>query len=98
MEKKLRGKYLIRKSKMSDGTPVLMLVGTFFPPTDWDVESNFKHDEMWVSDVIIGDGGLRFQQPKNHFSPEEFLENDDYQAPNQFKIKSNIDNVDFTKF
>lgn len=74
--KTLRGKYLVRKSKLvRDGTPVLILTGVFYP-TNFDIDSVKDNDEMWVSDLEVRDGGIRFTEPygRDGGSPEDFLE------------------------
>lgn len=83
MEKMLRGKYLVRKSKLEDGTPVLTLTGTFypinFPSTDVD-----DGDEMWISNLIVCSGGVKFSGRVNDVtcSPEDFLEGDSQLSSN----------------
>jgi hypothetical protein len=71
--KTLRGKYLVKKSKLSDGTEILTLSGVFIPQ-NFDLDEINDNDEMWVSDIIIS-GGLKFADPigGDGGSPEDFL-------------------------
>ena len=96
--KTFRGKYLIRKAKTSDGTPVVVLCGIFVPLEDIDWEKLQDSDEMWVSDLIVGEGGLRFTEPINKTgapSPEDFLSGEGT-SPRFWGKKENLDEIDLT--
>lgn len=90
MEKILRGKYLVRKSKLTDGTPVLTLSGVFYPQ-NFSVDDVKDDDEMWVSDIIVSEGGLCFTDPidRDGGSPEDFLEGKN-QSPLCWKTKDKL--------
>ena len=89
-EKILRGKYLIRKSKLTDGKQVLTISGVFHP-MNFDVNEINNDDEMWVSDIIIADGGIRFSDPEgiDGGSHEDFLAGVN-QSPDYWKTKSKL--------
>ena len=75
MERKLKGKFLVRRSTTTNGTPCLTIVGMFFP--EFDINSIEASDEMWVSEITVHSGGVRFFDIKEKsapYSPEEFLE------------------------
>jgi len=74
MERILRGKYLVRKGKLTNGDPIVIICGMFHP-TNFNVDDINGNDEMWVSDIIIS-GGLRFTNPIgiDGGSPEDFLD------------------------
>lgn len=87
--KKLTGKYLVRKAKLNNGTPVLILSGVFYP--NFDISEVNDNDEMWVSEIIVSEGGIKFTEPVNNIdaiSPEDFLENiHNQQSPKFWKNK-----------
>lgn len=91
MERILRGKYLVRPSRLPDGTKVLTLTGVFHP-TNFNVDDVNGNDEMWVSDIIIS-GGVRFTDSVHTThsvcSPEEFLSGA-HQPPSDFKNKQDL--------
>jgi len=62
MEKILRGKYLVRKSKLENGIDVIILSGVFYPQ-NFNANSIKDNDEMWVSDIIVSSGGIKFTDP-----------------------------------
>jgi hypothetical protein len=91
MERKLIGKFLVRRATNNEGKEVLVLCGSFYP-------KNFKAneidsgDEMWVADITIHDGGARFskvQEGVDAGSPEEFLEGRN-QRPEDWKSKEEL--------
>lgn len=88
--KKLRGKYLVRKSQLHDDTPILIICGVFLP--NFDLSEINNGDEMWVSDLIVGEDGIKFTDPIDGVdagSPEDFLENiKGQQSPKFWKNKS----------
>ena len=90
MEKKLRGKYLVRKSKLSNGTPVVTITGTFYPQ-NFNIDEIKDNDEMWVSDILVLGGGLRFTDPLggDSGSPEDFLSGEK-QLPSEWKTKEKL--------
>ena len=90
MEKILRGKYLVRKSKLENGTEVVTLTGTFHPQ-NFNISEINDNDEMWVSDIIVSPGGLRFTDPigTDGGSPEDFLAGD-MQSPRNWKTKGSL--------
>jgi len=53
---------------------------------------------MWVSDLIVGEGGLRFTEPINKTgapSPEDFLSGEGT-SPRFWGKKENLDEIDLT--
>ena len=90
MERILRGKYLVRPSTLKDGTKVLTLTGVFHP-MNFEVSDVEGSDEMWVSDIIISSGGIRFTEPigRDGGSPEDFLEGEN-QSPRSWKKRSEL--------
>ena len=90
MDRILRGKYLVRKTKLENGTEVITLTGVFHP-TNFDISSINDNDEMWVSDIIVSSGGLRFTDPHgtDGGSPEDFIAGL-YQSPSEWKTKSSL--------
>lgn len=74
MEKILKGKYLVRKSKLSNGQDVLTISGVFHPQ-NFNIDEVKDNDEMWVSEIIISSGGIRFTDPigVDGGSPEDFI-------------------------
>lgn len=89
---KLKGKYLVRPSKLEDGSPVLILTGVFYP--NFDISSINENDEMWVSELEVMDGGLRFSGQEGFNSPEDFLEGKN-KHPSQWKNKSKLDELKY---
>jgi hypothetical protein len=89
-ERILRGKYLVRKSTLGDGKQVLTLTGVFHP-MNFDINEVNSDDEMWVSDIIVSDGGIRFSDPfeLDGGSPEDFLAGR-MQSPSDWKTKGKI--------
>lgn len=47
MERMLRGKYLVRKAKLENGTEVIILSGVFYPQ-NFNVDEIKDNDEMWL--------------------------------------------------
>jgi len=91
MERKLIGKFLVRRSTTKDGNPVIVLCGTFIP-------KNFKSDEisdsdeMWLSDITVHEGGARFTKCLNGRdagSPEDFLSGEN-QQPEDWKDRGKL--------
>lgn len=73
MDREIRGRCLVRKSKLDNGEEVLILCGAFYPQ-NFDINTIHDGDEMWVLDITINSGGLRFIGSKNvSISPEDFL-------------------------
>ena len=87
MERILRGKYLVRKSKLKNGTEVVILFGVFHPQ-NFNVNEIKDNDEMWVSDLRVLDGGIRFSDPfgTDGGSPEDFIAGVN-QSPRDWKTK-----------
>jgi len=90
MEKILRGKYLVRKSKLDSGRVALTLTGVFYPE-NFDISEINDDDEMWVSGIIIPSGGIRYSDPigLDGGSPEDFLEGEN-QSPLCWKTKTDL--------
>lgn len=90
MERILRGKYLVRKSKLKNGDEVITLSGVFYPQ-NFNVAEIKDNDEMWVSDIIISSGGIRFTDPVgiDGGSPEEFISGEN-QLPSYWKTKGSL--------
>lgn len=91
MERILRGKYLVRKSKLENGTYAVVLAGVFHPQ-NFNVDEIEDSDEMWVSDIIVSSGGIRFTKPTSGIdggSPEDFISGEK-QAPSSWKNKSTL--------
>jgi hypothetical protein len=87
MEKILRGKYLVRKSKTDKGVDVLTLTGVFYPQ-NFELSEINDSDEMWVSEIHIPNGGIKFTNPLtlDGGSLEDFLEGNN-QSPLCWKNK-----------
>jgi hypothetical protein len=90
MEKILRGKYLVRKSKIKNGGKCIILTGVFYAH-NFDINEINNDDEMWVSDIIISSGGIRFTDPigVDGGSPEDFLDGVN-QSPSSWKTRSKL--------
>jgi len=88
MEKVIRGKYLVRKAKLENGTEVLTITGVFHPQ-NFNLDEINDNDEMWVSDLIVASGGLKFTEPTSFMSPEDFLEGNG-QTPREWKNKEQL--------
>lgn len=90
MERILRGKYLVRKSKLENGTEVLILSGVF-RPQNFNVNEIKDNDEMWVSDIIVSSGGIKFTDPigSDGGSPEDFISGSN-QSPSYWKTKESL--------
>lgn len=90
MDKILRGKYLVRKSKLKDGNDVIILTGIFYPQ-NFEVSEIKNNDEMWVSDIIVVSGGLKFTDPIgiDGGSPEDFLDGNN-QSTSNWKTKGKL--------
>lgn len=91
MKHSFRGKFLVRKSKTKNNEEVVVICGVFYPK-DLKIKLNSK-DEMWVADIEIKDGGIRFEECNTTStgarSPEEFLEGES-QKPQDWNKKSNL--------
>lgn len=89
MERMLRGKYLVRKSTLENGEKVLTLTGVFRP--NFDIDEVKDNDEMWVSDIIVCSGGIRFTDPIgiDGGSPEDFLDGDN-QSPRNWMTRGTL--------
>jgi hypothetical protein len=85
MERILRGKCLVRKTTLPNGIEGVTLTGVFFPHDNLEISDT---DEMWVTDLVIS-GGLKFTEPFNECSPEDFLSGEN-QLPKQWKNKTNL--------
>ncbi len=83
--KQLRGKFLLRKSTLQNGSTVLTMTGVF-PSYNFDIEDG---DEMWVADVVIQDGGFAFSNPSREVSPEDFLSGEN-QNIKEWKTKKEL--------
>ncbi len=85
----LKGKFLVRKAKMENGEERLILAGTFIP--NFNISEIKSNDEMWVAELKILEGGLRFTNPytTDGGSPEDFLCGNN-QSPKCWKNKSNL--------
>ena len=90
MERILRGKYLVRKSKLENGTEVLVLSGVFHPQ-NFNLNEIKDNDEMWVSDIIVSSGGIKFIDPigTDGGSPEDFISGEN-QSPSCWKTKESL--------
>ena len=90
MERILRGKYLVRKAKLENGSEVITLSGVFYPQ-NFKVDEIKDNDEMWVSDIIISSGGIRFTDPidTDGGSPEDFISGMN-QSPDNWKTKGSL--------
>jgi hypothetical protein len=90
MRKSFKGKFLVRKSTLTNGTPVVILCGSFYP--NFDTETLNDDDEMWVAELEVKDGGIRFHEKLggSQVSPEDFLIGE-YQSPDSWKNKEQLD-------
>ena len=76
VNKQLIGKFMVRKSKTQNGELCLILCGAFHPQ-NFELNEIKDNDEMWVANIEILPGGLKFTNPKTNNglrSPEDFLE------------------------
>jgi hypothetical protein len=89
MERILRGKYLVRKSKLENGTEVITLSGVFHPQ-NFNVNEIKDNDEMWISDIIVS-SGMKFTDPigTDGGSPEDFISGVN-QSPSYWKTKESL--------
>lgn len=74
VERNLKGKFLVRRSTTA-GKPCLIIAGVFFP--EFDINSIETSDEMWVAEITVHSGGIRFydnNEKSAGYSIEEFLE------------------------
>jgi len=87
MSTNLKGKYLIKKTKNKEGEPCFVITGIFYP-ADFNIDEIEINEEMWVSEITINNGGLRFSEPTQGFapSPEEFLSGE-CTSPSSWKTK-----------
>jgi len=90
MDRILRGKYLVRRAKLTNGVDVITLAGIFYPQ-NFDIETIKDDDEMWVSDIIVSSGGLRFTDPvgTDAGSLEDFVEGSN-QSPLNWGTKGSL--------
>lgn len=86
----LRGKFLVRKAKLKDGTQALTISGVFHP-LNFDISDVSDSDEMWVSEIKVYAGGAKFSDPLtiDGGSPEEFLEGKN-QLPDNWKTRGSL--------
>jgi hypothetical protein len=88
MEKVLIGKYLVRRSKTDDGKDVVILTGVF-QPQNFSIDE-IDGDEMWVTNITVQTGGLRFTKPTRlSVSPEDFISGEG-QSISEWKHKEKI--------
>jgi len=87
--KTIRGKYLVRIGTNEKGEKKIIICGTF-DPVDFDIDEINDNDEMWVSDLMIVDGGVKFTG-RHHgaLSPEDFLEGE-FQLPSSWECRENL--------
>lgn len=90
MERILRGKYLVRKSKLSNGQEVLTISGVFYPQ-NFNIDEVKDNDEMWVSDLVVSSGGIRFTDPigRDGVSPEDFMSGENH-SPSDWNNKNKL--------
>lgn len=90
MRKSFKGKFLVRRNTLGDGTPVVILCGVFYP--NFDIKQLNSDDEMWVADLEVKDGGVRFHEKvdSHSFSPDDFLEGE-HQNSDCWKNKEQLD-------
>ena len=86
MERILRGKYLVRKSKLESGEEVVIISGVF-RPRNFNITDIKDNDEMWVSDIVVS-SGIKFTDPisSDGGSPEDFISGIN-QLPSDWKTK-----------
>ncbi len=90
MERILRGKCLVRKAKLENGTEVITLSGVFYPQ-NFNVSEIKDNDEMWVSDIIVSSNGIRFTDPTgiDGGSLEDFISGVN-QSPSNWETKGSL--------
>jgi len=90
--KNIRGKFLVKKNILQDGKPCLIITGICIPK-NFDIDSISDGDEMWVCDLMVLDGGLRFEGAMGGHgpSPEDFLSGEG-QKESSWKIISSLNN------
>lgn len=88
--KTFKGKFLVRRSALSNKEPVVIICGVF--KTNFDSNILNDDDEMWVAELEVKEGGLRFHNrvSTRQFSPEDFLEGE-HQAPSYWQNKDQLD-------
>ena len=92
---KLVGKMLVRVCELNetskggdDRTHVITFTG-MFSPQNFDIKE-IEGDEMWVAEVVIKEGGIRFTEPTIlSISPEDFLEGEGT-SPSCWKNKTKL--------
>jgi len=90
MAKTFRGKFLVRiASSQETMKKRVVLCGVFIP--NFDINEINDSDEMWVGDLIVGSGGIRFTgKDTGGPSPEEFLEGA-FMSPSDWKNREQLD-------
>jgi hypothetical protein len=87
--KTIRGKYLVRIGTNEKEEKKIIICGTF-DPVDFDIDEINDSDEMWVSDLIVIDGGIKFTgRCKGALSPEDFLEGE-CQLTSSWECRENL--------
>ena len=83
----LRGKYLVKRAVLKDGSEVVILSG-IFRPINFSINDIKEDDEMWVSDLEVLSGGIRFTDPHSvdGGSLEDFISGNN-QSPKDWKNK-----------
>lgn len=90
MAKSFRGKFLVRRAtNHSDGKQSVVICGVFKP--NFDINQLNDNDEMWVADLVVGSGGIRFSGKETLGpSPEDFLEGQ-CMSPSSWKNRDQLD-------
>ena len=83
----LSGKYLVKRAVLKDGSEVVILSG-IFRPINFSINDIKEDDEMWVSDLEVLSGGIRFTDPHSvdGGSLEDFISGNN-QSPKDWKNK-----------
>lgn len=91
MELILRGKFLIRKTKLDSGKSALIVTGAAFVNSDNFYDTIDDNDEMWVCDLTLLPGGIRFSNRVDikAGSPEDFLMGQS-QSPSAWKKRTDL--------
>lgn len=87
MMESLKGKFLVRRSKLANGKPVLILCGLAIPQAA--IEKFSDKDEMWVAEILVTDV-MKYESVHStgyNGSPEDFLMGKEHTIEHYWKPK-----------
>lgn len=90
MAKSFRGKFLVRVASSQETMQKrVVLCGVFVP--NFDIDELNENDEMWVAELSVVSGGIRFTGKETGGpSPEDFLEGA-FMSPRDWKNREQLD-------